>query len=164
LGKYVIHCDGSIEGGNPGGWAVGGWIATKEDEVVAYGCHDLGKGEDRTNNMAEYSAVYAAHAWCLSVSSDSAISFKSDSQLIVKQLTGEFRCLNSALKEWCDDIRTVATMLRHRGCEIAYEWVPRAENAQADLVSRILYDPEKYTKKLGLSLDDCIFTGCDIQE
>lgn len=129
----IAYCDGSVMGGNPGGHAVGGWIVKDGDKIVAYGCVDLGQGPEVTNNMAEYAAVLGLILWC----SDNDIvldAIYTDSRLITLQLSGDWKCSKPELvffRDWIWQLNNV--------CENIC-WIPRAENKEADLVSRWLYD------------------------
>ena len=135
---YVCYCDGSIEGGNPGGWAVGGWVLKDavSGEVIEKGNVDLGRGEDRTNNMAEYAAVLGVFRYLVGRGeTQKAIEIRSDSQLVIKQLHGEYKCANKVLLGFRDEILGLAEEFP----EALYEWVPRAENSETDEQSRYLY-------------------------
>ncbi len=134
---YVCYCDGSIEGGNPGGWAVGGWVLKSDDgDVIEKGNVDLGKGPDRTNNMAEYAAVLGVFRYLVGrKETQQALEIRSDSQLVIKQLRGEYNCANEILMGFRDEILTLAEEFP----EVLYEWIPRAENSEADEQSRHLY-------------------------
>jgi len=135
--KYVAHCDGSISGGNPGGWAVGGWVLRNDEscEVVQYGCVDLGKNEHNTNNMAEYAAVYGVMWWAyLHTPPTSRIDVFSDSRLVVMQLKQLWQCNRAQLIRFRDSIWSLTKKF-----EVSYNWLPRNENKDADAVSRLLY-------------------------
>ena len=125
------YCDGSIEGGNPGGWAVGGWVLKDGDSVVSYGCINLGTHDKLTNNIAEYAAVLGVVWWCYDNGADCPI-IHSDSMLVVKQLAGDWRCSKKELlffRDWIWDLGTFSST----------KWIPRAENKEADMISRRLY-------------------------
>ena len=136
-----VWCDGSIQGGNPGGWAVGGWVAKDEEgEVINRGCIDLGTAPWTTNNQAEYSAVWAAMATLVrDGQAGEHLLVHSDSKLIINQLCGAYQVSNLTLKAFCEIIHR----FKPEFLSISYKWVPREENEEADEQSRRLYaDPK----------------------
>jgi ribonuclease HI len=134
----TLYTDGSIEGGNPGGWAVGGWVAFDDDgNVLARDTFDLGKGPRRTNNMAEYAAVLGGIKWIADrVDRGTRVCIRSDSQLVVNQLTGKWLCRHSMLQLYKHFIQSE---IAGNGLAAEFEWIPRAHNKAADLMSRRLY-------------------------
>jgi ribonuclease HI len=89
---------------------------------------------DRTNNEAEYYALLKALAliadrWAEKttgriLSSVGAILVRSDSRLVVNQVSGEWRVQDSKLIELSDQARDTIKKLG----SIRLEWVPREEN------------------------------------
>ena len=136
-----IWTDGSIKGGNPGGWGVGGFVV--QADYCGYsnsGTIDLGKSDTMTNNIAEYSAVVAAlkHAICCTVlDSPTEVAIHSDSKLVVEQCNDNWQCSNFRLSQLRDEIWA---MCESFDCEVTFTWIPREENFLADEVSRSLYD------------------------
>ncbi len=129
-----VWCDGSIEGGNPGGWAVGGWILKKDGKSLKQGVVDLGSASWTTNNLAEYAAVLWALTWLQEHHPTTEVTIYSDSKLIISQLRGEWQCS----KPWLRNLRD-ACLAAAKGQDITWVWVPRANNREADIVSRALY-------------------------
>lgn len=147
---YYINTDGSVQGGNPGGWAVSGFIVYRAGKVVHAGRYNFGKGGEVTNNQAEYMGVLSALVWCMNnLDRGSRIVVRSDSQLVVNQLTGKWNCYNQFLDAARADIHKI---VKENGFKVHYQWVPRAKNRAADLVSRCLYEqakgPEAFKKYL----------------
>lgn len=134
----TVYCDGAIEPCNPGGHAVGGWVIRASDGgLLIKGAVSLGEGPDKTNNIAEYAAVYGA-LWRLFEAGifQYPVRVHTDSQLVVKQLNGEWRCKSKELRWWRDRI--------WQACEnflesVYFVWIPREENTEADEMSRSLY-------------------------
>src|SRR3989338_4482828 len=88
--KYLIHTDGGARG-NPGPSALG-VVIEGDIERKEYGEY-LG---EQTNNFAEYSAVIFALKKLKSLiggekSKNSVIEIHADSELLVKQLNGEYK-------------------------------------------------------------------------
>ena len=136
MSTRILYTDGSIAGGNPGGWAVGGWVCkTADGERVHAGTLDLGKGPDRTNNQAEYAGILSGIRWLFDSGWEGAVIVRADSQLCVNQLAGRWRCKNPALAVMHEEI----LQLGGEFASISFEWIPRKDNAEADAQSRTLY-------------------------
>jgi ribonuclease HI len=91
-----------------------------------------------TNNVAEYRALIAGLEKALELELD-AVGVVSDSELLVKQMTGEYRVKNEALKE----LSSEASRLARRIGDVSYTAVLREHNELADrLVNEALDAPE----------------------
>jgi len=90
----VAHIDGGARG-NPGPAGYGVAIEDAAGRPVAELSEYLGK---QTNNYAEYSGLLAALAYALK-HGFKAIKVFSDSELMVKQIKGQYKVSNPALKE-----------------------------------------------------------------
>jgi ribonuclease HI len=92
---------------------------------------------DATNNVAEYRALLAGLEKAAELGVDD-LEVVSDSELLVKQMTGEYRVKNEALKELSLE---AATLTRRIG-RVRYTAVRRAKNELADsLVNEALDAP-----------------------
>ncbi len=132
----TIFTDGASLG-NPGPMGIGVVVlrhGKKVKEISEY----IGEG---TNNIAEYSAVirgleYAKHE------GENGVHIKSDSQLIVRQLNGQYKVKDAKLKELklrVDDLRT--------GMAVKFEHIPREQNQDADALSKAAAEEGKAHKK-----------------
>ena len=95
-----------------------------QGRVVRSGGRFLG---ETTNNVAEYSAL----AWGLATAIDEGVSdleVRSDSELVVKQVRGEYRVRNAGLAP----LHGRVVDLLERFSRTRIQHVPRAENAAAD--------------------------------
>lgn len=130
-GYLVANIDGGARG-NPG---PAGYGVVIEDEVgrpVANLSEFLGH---QTNNYAEYSALLAALNYALRHGSK-ALKVVSDSELLVKQINGEYKVSNAALKELH---ARAMTMIDQLDCfEIRH--VLRAKNREADRLANLAMD------------------------
>jgi ribonuclease HI len=90
----VAHIDGGARG-NPGPAGFGAIVYDETGRTVAELSEYLGK---QTNNYAEYSGLLAALTYALQNGSTSLNVF-SDSELMVKQIKGQYKVNNLALKE-----------------------------------------------------------------
>ncbi|MBI2267910.1 MAG: ribonuclease HI family protein [Candidatus Blackburnbacteria bacterium] len=127
-----VFCDGGARG-NPGP-AASAFVVMDGENVLTNGGKYLGYA---TNNVAEYSAVIFALEWLVSHAEGAErISFFLDSQLIVKQLSGEFRIKDQKLLGLVLALRKIERQL---GVPISYQHIPRSQNKLADaLVNKIL--------------------------
>jgi ribonuclease HI len=80
-----------------------------------------------TNNVAEYRALLAGFEKALELQVDE-IEVVSDSELLVKQMRGEYKVKNEALRELWDEASALARQLR----KVTYTAVRREHNELAD--------------------------------
>lgn len=134
-----IWTDGSIEGGNPGGHGVSGWVVKGLLSIPVTGVKDLGQSPTMTNNVAEYTAVKSALEWVVrTVKTEQfdKVLIRSDSQLVVNQCNDEWKCNDKRLGAIRDDIWHLCENIP---IPVEFKWIPREENMEADEVSRRLY-------------------------
>jgi len=89
----MIFSDGGARG-NPGPAAIGFLILSETGQVLMAKSGYLGF---RTNNQAEYEALIAALEFAVALHAEEVICHL-DSQLVVKQVTGEYRVKNPELR------------------------------------------------------------------
>jgi ribonuclease HI len=94
FGYLVAHIDGGARG-NPGPAGYGVVIEDEMGRPVVELSNYLGK---QTNNYAEYSGLLAALNYATKFGFK-ALKVYSDSELMVRQITGQYRVNNPALKE-----------------------------------------------------------------
>lgn len=130
-----VFTDGGARG-NPGP-AAAGWIAFGEqDELIAFDSNYLG---DNTNNYAEYMALISALKFLVKnpiTKSTRKISFHLDSELIVKQLKGEYKVKHPELQKLNSQVQSLLVELT--AAEFVH--VPRAQNKFADKLVNIVLD------------------------
>jgi ribonuclease HI len=95
-----VYSDGGSRG-NPGPSATAFMVLDENDRILKRHCSLLGK---HTNNQAEYEALISALKCVLEFSKDDVTCFL-DSELVVKQLNGEYRVRNPELKDLCLNVR-----------------------------------------------------------
>lgn len=120
--KAVVFCDGGSRG-NPGPSASGVVIKTTKDEKITEFSKYLGV---QTNNFAEYTAVILALDWLIEHGYKEA-DFFLDSQLIVRQLSGQYKVKNVNIKPLYDQVQTRLDKLN-----TTFEHVYRKDNTEAD--------------------------------
>ncbi|MDX1622403.1 MAG: ribonuclease HI family protein [Gemmatimonadota bacterium] len=123
--------DGAARG-NPGPAGAGWVVETPEGTVVEDGCAYLG---ERTNNQAEYEALIRALE-AVDPDSETTLTVYSDSELLVRQLNGEYRVKNPGLLE--RHRRATRRLSRAAGWTIRH--VDREENRDADALANQAID------------------------
>ncbi|AGB38558.1 ribonuclease HI [Natronococcus occultus] len=121
-GRAHVYFDGASRG-NPGPAAIG-WVIVTGDGIVAEGNDRIGTA---TNNQAEYAALITALEAAAEYDYDE-LHVRGDSELIVKQVRGEYDTNNPELRER----RVTARELLSRFDEWSLEYVPREVNDRAD--------------------------------
>jgi ribonuclease HI len=122
-GRAHVYFDGASRG-NPGPAAIGWVIVTGESGIVSEGGARIGTA---TNNRAEYEALVQA----LEVASDygfDAVEVRGDSELIVKQVRGEYDTNDPDLRERRVRVRELLATFE----SWSIEHVPREINERAD--------------------------------
>jgi len=129
--RLVIHTDGAARG-NPGPAGAGWIIETPSGEVVTEGWAYLGT---LTNNQAEYEALLRA-LMDADPDRDTELAIYCDSQLVVRQLSGEYRVKDEGLRP-----RYEAVLHTLRGAaSVSLSHVPRAQNTRADALANRAID------------------------
>jgi ribonuclease HI len=128
--KMILRTDGGARG-NPGPAAAGVVIENSSGNTLFAAGFFLGEA---TNNVAEYQAIRKGVRQVLDMGGRNMVLY-SDSELIVKQLRGEYRVKNPTLRECYQQVTALLDELD--GFEINH--VYREGNSEADaLVNRSL--------------------------
>ena len=128
--RVSLHCDGGSRG-NPGPAAVGVVIRDATGEVVAEVSQVIGIA---TNNVAEYEAVIRGLERASELGATS-VDLIGDSELIAKQITGEYKVKHPDMKP----LHAAAVSALAGFEDWTIRTVPRAQNADADaLVNQAL--------------------------
>jgi len=121
--KARLSTDGGSRG-NPGPAAYGYVLEAEDGTVLDARGETIGTA---TNNVAEYRGLIAGLEKAVELGVTS-LEVLSDSELLVKQMRGEYRVKNEALRE----LSTKAARLAARLGRVEYRHVRRAHNALAD--------------------------------
>ena len=122
----VVNVDGASRG-NPGESGVGVAIFDKNLNLINEACDYLGVA---TNNVAEYKALILGIKLSTKYNAKRVL-FKADSELMVKQIKGEYRVKNAQLKLLFTEAQGLLKKLPN--WKIMH--VPREENKEADLLA-----------------------------
>lgn len=135
LMKYIINTDGGSRG-NPGPAAAAFIIKTSDGERINQKGIYMGIA---TNNEAEYLAVEKALEALILSNDDTSkieVEIRADSQLVVKQLSNEWKIKNQRLKTYHQNIKELEAKMG----KVDYVYIPRTQNFEADLIVNITLD------------------------
>lgn len=134
---FTIHADGGSRG-NPGPAGAGAMIRDEFGNSVASVSQFLGVC---TNNFAEYEAVILGFETLKKLVPKgkfckTEIIVKMDSELVVKQMRGEYKVKNKVLKEQQARLASLAALF----ALVSFIHVPREENSDADTLANEAMD------------------------
>ncbi len=129
--KVVLYTDGASRG-NPGLAGAGFLVLDESSKLLDEGKVFLG---ERTNNEAEYEALIAGLELARRLGCRE-VEVRADSQLMVRQLTGQYRVKNRRLIPLVLRVKKLAAEFDR----VEYYHVPRAENARADKLANQAID------------------------
>jgi ribonuclease HI len=128
---YTVYSDGAARG-NPGPAGAGAVIFDADNNLV----HELEKYLGHTtNNVAEYEALLLALEKLVAMQV-SHVTVYADSELMVKQIRGEYRVKNSKLVPLYQKAKALIKNISH----FDIEHVPRERNKAADRLANHAID------------------------
>ncbi len=121
---FTVYSDGGSRG-NPGksAYAI---VVVEDGEIVHEHAEFLGV---HTNNYAEYRGLIAGITKVLEYKGQKA-EFVMDSQLVIKQMTGEYKVKSPDMKSLYDDAKALCSLIpdvRFRNVRRSQELIPRAD-------------------------------------
>ncbi len=120
--KGTLYTDGGARG-NPGPAGIGAVLKVAGEQPHTHSEY-IGTG---TNNQAEYRALLAGLDMAVNANVQDLVC-NLDSELIVKQLNGQYRVKNIDLKTYYDQVQEIS----ERFTKIIFRHVRREENKEAD--------------------------------
>ncbi|MFC4369922.1 reverse transcriptase-like protein [Citricoccus nitrophenolicus] len=127
-----VEADGGSRG-NPG---VAGYGALVRDPatgaVLDIDAQPLGRA---SNNVAEYSGLIAGLRLARSIDPEAAVHVMMDSKLVVEQMSGRWKIKHADMQKLAAEARGLLPP-----GQVTYEWIPRARNKDADLLSNEAMD------------------------
>ncbi len=125
-----VYIDGACEPINPGGTASYGLVVYKDKKRVFAKGMVIGSGATMGNNVAEYSGLVAFLTLYLRNPDRQPALVMSDSQLVVNQMTGQWRVNGGLYYPYYQKAKELL------GKEIVeFQWIPREQNVEADQLS-----------------------------
>jgi ribonuclease HI len=128
--KFIIYTDGGSRG-NPGKAGIGVVICNEMgQEVKKFGEYI---GDNLTNNDAEYQAIIFAlkkfkAVFGKTLAKNTDIEIRADSELVVKQLSGEYRLENPKIQQFFIEIWNLKFDFK----SVKFKHIPREKNKEAD--------------------------------
>jgi probable phosphoglycerate mutase len=127
----TAYTDGGSRG-NPGPAGYGVRIESEDGSLVT---ELYGALPSATNNVAEYRGLIAALTWALE-HGESQLVIRSDSELLVKQMRGEYRVKHPGLQPLYNEARALVARL----ARVRFEHVRRELNKEADRLANLAMD------------------------
>ncbi len=134
--RVVVEADGGARG-NPG---PAGYGAVVRDAATGAVLAERKAGLGRTtNNVAEYQGLIAGLAAAKAVGA-SAVDVRMDSKLVVEQMSGRWQIKHPALQA----LAARAAELAADFGTVTFEWIPRADNIDADRLANEAMDAQAH--------------------
>jgi len=134
----TVHIDGASRG-NPGPAAYAFSMVLADGEIIEQ-AEPMGK---TTNNVAEYTAlVEALHR--AAAAGVTHLDVYSDSELLVKQMRGEYKVKNADLKVLVDEAKQLMISFG----DVRFEHVRREQNKRADELCNLALDGKPIKKSV----------------
>jgi len=130
-GPVVAYIDGGARG-NPGPAGYGVRIERSDGGLIEEFAESIGVA---TNNVAEYRALIAALEWARR-HGQRELHVRSDSQLLVQQMLGNYKVKHPGLQP----LHARARLLAHEVGRITFEHVRREKNVHADRLANTAMD------------------------
>ena len=133
----TVYVDGLSEPVNPGTGTYG--------YLIYDGASKLAEGSglagyDVTSNFAEYTALAEALKKLRGLRIEGDVLVRSDSKLLVGHLSEGWKVKGGM---YVEKLKEVRDLMKEFG-SIRFEWIPREQNSEADLLTRVAY--EKYRR------------------
>jgi ribonuclease HI len=132
--KLIIYTDGGARG-NPGPAACAAVVNDQEfSEYIG----------ETTNNVAEYRGLLLGLKCALKLagkkSEEAEVEIKMDSELVIKQLKGEYKVKDQNLKLLFADTQPLINKFK----SVSFKHIPREENLRADKLVNEVLDAKRY--------------------
>ncbi len=141
----IIYSDGAARG-NPGPAGAGGQIKDSSGNVLAEVSEYLG---ETTNNIAEYKALILALERALGYN-PTRLEIRADSELLVRQLLGEYKVKNEGLKPLYDRIKQLLSGVK----SVDIKHIYRSDNKHADELANQAIDSFEKGATIEKKIDD----------
>jgi ribonuclease HI len=126
-----IYIDGGSRG-NPGPAGYGVRVEDQGGALIERFCRSIGIA---TNNVAEYKGLLAGLEWAAS-RGHTDVLVRSDSELLVRQMKGEYRVRNPGLQPLFAEAQALVRRIGH----VVFEHVRRELNRDADALANEAMD------------------------
>jgi len=132
----TVYVDGLAQPRNPGTGTYG-FAIYDGPKKVAEGSGLA--GHDVTSNYAEYTALEQALSKLKNMGVEGDVLIRSDSQLLVGQMSSGWKVKGGM---YIEKLKAVRDLLKEFG-SVRFEWIPREQNEEADLLTRVAYEKQR---------------------
>lgn len=144
--KIIMYTDGGSRG-NPGKAAIGVVFCNEKGQAIRNYSEYL--GDKLTNNDAEYKAVILGlkkfkALFGKELAKKTEIEIRSDSELMVKQLSGEYKLIDPKIQQFFIEIWNLKLDFK----SVKFKNIPRERNKEADRLVNMELDGQAGVKKL----------------
>ena len=132
-GPVVVHFDGACQ--TVAGRRFAAYGFTVEGAGLRHEENGLAVPPDHdraTNNVAEYVGAIRALEWLVVVPYRGEVTVLGDSELVIRQMHGEYEVRAEHLRPYHERLRQLAA----RFARATFSWVPREQNRRADELSK----------------------------
>jgi ribonuclease HI len=144
LGPAEVHFDGACERTGRGSIAGFGYTVSGPGlDHEGYGLAVPPFHPRATNNVAEYAGAICALEWLVRQGFAGDVTVRGDSQLVIRQMTGEYRIRAEHLKAYHDRLRQLCEGFRR----VDFAWIPRDQNQRADRLSKQAVADASYPRR-----------------
>ncbi len=142
--KIIIYTDGGSRG-NPGKAGIGAFFCNEKEQPIKEYSEFL--GDNLTNNEAEYQAVILAlkkfkSLFGKELAKKTEVEIRSDSELLVKQLTGQYKVINPNIQKLFLEVWN----LRFDFKLVKFKLIKREQNKEADRLANEAMDKQDLLK------------------
>ena len=130
-GHLIVACDGASRG-TPGPAGIGAQVTDERGTILGEVARGIG---ETTNNVAEYTAVIQGLSLAQELGART-VTLRSDSLLLINQLTGRYRVKSEHLQPLHRRARSLGAGFER----ITFEHVPREQNTAADALANLGVD------------------------
>ena len=143
--KIIIYTDGGSRG-NPGPAAIGFIFCNEKGQIFKKYSDYLGEA---TNNEAEYQAVILAlkkfkALFGKKLAQNTEIELRSDSELLIKQLNGEYKILEPKIQSLFIAVWNLKLDFK----KVKFKLISREKNKEADQLVNEAIDNQAKTQRL----------------
>ncbi|MDI6591735.1 MAG: ribonuclease HI family protein [Patescibacteria group bacterium] len=143
--KIIIYTNGGSRG-NPGPAAIGVVFCNEKGQTIKKYSMFLG---DTTNNQAEYqAAIFALKKFKAlfgkKLAKNTEIELRSDSELLIRQLRGEYKILDEKIQPLFLEIWNLRLDFR----KVKFKLISREKNKEADRLANEILNSQVKTQRL----------------
>ena len=144
--KIIIYTDGGSRG-NPGKAGIGVVFCNEKEQIIKKFGEYL--GDNLTNNDAEYQAIIFAlkkfkSVFGKAIAEISEVEIRADSELVVKQLNGDYRLTDPKIQQFFIEIWNLKSDFE----SVKFKHIPREKNKEADALVNAALDAQVSAKTL----------------